>query len=174
MPAWPIEGVFCLFVFLPFYKNRNFAKFGCARGAGSVTPSVTPCQPPAALEFCDFWQLIRQAIILATILVKYSNQRCKKKTLFIRRRSVDAAVHALSVRLTGRRLICAFSFCVSFLRCESRLDGAVKPHYRDRPVNASVCELSVMGADYFAFCLPCYVCSVGGALVLSSGVFVLL
>ena len=47
----------------------------------------------------------------------------------------------------------------------------MKPHYRDRPVNASVCELSVMGADYFAFCLPCCVCSVGDALVLSSGVF---
>ena len=43
--------IFCRFVFLPFNKNRNFAKFGCARGAGSLTPSVTPCQPPAAPKF---------------------------------------------------------------------------------------------------------------------------
>ena len=29
-------------------------KIRVRRGAGSVTPSVTPCQPPAALEFCNF------------------------------------------------------------------------------------------------------------------------
>ena len=45
---WPIASLFCRFVLLPFNKTRNFAKFGCARGAGSVTPSVTPCQPPRA------------------------------------------------------------------------------------------------------------------------------
>ena len=35
-------------------KNRNFAKFGCARGAGSVTPSVTPCQLPERTRTCRF------------------------------------------------------------------------------------------------------------------------
>ena len=57
MPGWPIEGLFCRFAFLPFNKNRNFAKFGCARGAGSVTPSVTPCQPPARTRvWHSFWE----------------------------------------------------------------------------------------------------------------------
>ena len=38
--SWPLWLNFGIFL-------QNFAKFGCARGAGSVTPSVTPCQPPA-------------------------------------------------------------------------------------------------------------------------------
>ena len=33
-------------------------KFRVRWGAGSVTPSVTPCQPPTALEICDFFQNI--------------------------------------------------------------------------------------------------------------------
>ena len=47
-------------IFMKIIQNRD------QKGAGSVTPSVTPCQPPAALEFCDFLATV-DGIVIATL-----------------------------------------------------------------------------------------------------------